>query len=89
MNQRWSSVIFNKNSDTIEIINADTMDVPVNEFDGKVVYGEKNVLGPNKVLTGHYREMVPTLKSLQKLEKSAQTSFLDLLNREAGLIKHW
>lgn len=75
--------------DTIEIINADTMDVPVNEFDGKVVYGEKNVMGPNKVLTGHYREMVPTLKNLQKLEKSAQTSFLDLVNREAGLIKHW
>lgn len=65
------------------------MDVPVNEFDGKVVYGEKNSLGPNKVLTGHYREMIPTLRSLQKLEKSAQGSFLNLVTREQGLIKHW
>ena len=65
------------------------MEVPVNEFDGKVVYGEKNIMGPNKVLTGHYREMIPTLQSLQKLEKSAQGSFLDLVTRERGLNKHW
>ena len=65
------------------------MEVPVNEFDGKVVYGEKNVLGPSKVLTGHYREMVPTLKSLQKLEKSAQGSFIDLFSRKQGLLKYW
>ena len=75
--------------DTIEHIDAQSMDVPVNEFDGKVVYGEKNVLGTNKILTGHYREMIPTLRNLRSLEKSAQGSFLDLVNRSQGMHKHW
>lgn len=75
--------------DTIEHIDAQSMDVPVNEFDGKVVYGEKNVLGTNKILTGHYREMIPTLRNLRTLEKSAQGSFLDLVNRSQGIHKHW
>jgi ATP-dependent RNA helicase DDX1 len=65
------------------------MDVPINEFDGKVVYGEKNIIGKQTVLTGHFREMIPTLANLQKLEKSAQSSFLNLVNRQQGLHKHW
>ena len=43
----------------------------------------------NKKLTGHFREMVPTLKQLKSLEKTAQSSFITLSQRPAGLIQHW
>jgi ATP-dependent RNA helicase DDX1 len=55
------------------------MSVPVNEFDGKVVYGRKNIEGSNNILTGHYRELLPTLNELKRLEKCAQGSFIELL----------
>ena len=69
-------------------MNPVTLAVPVNEFDGKVVYGEKN-MKTNKILTGHYREMLPTLSMLKTLEKTAQSSFITLTQRKPGIIQNW
>ena len=82
------SKVLCKSLDTIDEVDPNSLQVPTNEFDGKVVYGEKN-LQANKVLTGHYREMLPTLSMLKTMEKTAQSSFITLSQRKPGLIQHW
>ena len=74
--------------DTIDEASALTLDVPVNEFDGKVVYGEKNMKSKLK-LTGHFNELEPKLKMLRQAEKLSQTQFIMLSQRQAGLVQHW
>lgn len=59
---------------TVQQVNTD-MKVPVNEFDGKVVYGDKK----RSVGTGykdHVVQMVPVVQRLAELECQAQTAFL-------------
>lgn len=59
---------------TIEHVDKD-IKVPVNQFDGKVVYGEKR----KKQGSGyqdHVTQLVPVVKRLAELESSAQTAFL-------------
>ncbi|XP_075984261.1 ATP-dependent RNA helicase Ddx1 [Anticarsia gemmatalis] len=61
---------------TIQQIEPD-MKVPCNEFDGKVVYGEKR----KQAGTGyqdHVSQMAPVVKSLQELESQAQLYYLKM-----------
>ena len=61
---------------TIETIEAD-MKVPINEFDGKVVYGEKARSGSG-LYQGHVNSLAPAVAELAALERQTQTSFLSL-----------
>ncbi|XP_040848781.1 ATP-dependent RNA helicase DDX1 isoform X1 [Ochotona curzoniae] len=51
--------------------------VPVDEFDGKVTYGQKRAAGGGSY-QGHVDILAPTVQELAALEKEAQTSFLHL-----------
>ncbi|CAH1779368.1 unnamed protein product [Owenia fusiformis] len=51
--------------------------VPVNEFDGKVVYGQKQT-NKGSGYKGHVEFLAPTVKELAELEKQAQSSFIHL-----------
>ncbi|XP_015247722.1 PREDICTED: ATP-dependent RNA helicase DDX1 [Cyprinodon variegatus] len=51
--------------------------VPVDEFDGKVTYGQRRALGGGNY-KGHVDVLAPTVKELALLEREAQTSFLHL-----------
>ncbi|XP_054978813.1 ATP-dependent RNA helicase DDX1 [Sorex araneus] len=51
--------------------------VPVDEFDGKVTYGQKRAVGGGNY-KGHVDVLAPTVQELAALEKEAQTSFLHL-----------
>uniref|UniRef100_A0A8C3WSU5 ATP-dependent RNA helicase n=1 Tax=Catagonus wagneri TaxID=51154 RepID=A0A8C3WSU5_9CETA len=51
--------------------------VPVDEFDGKVTYGQKRTIGGGNY-KGHVDILAPTVQELAALEKEAQTSFLHL-----------
>lgn len=51
--------------------------VPVDDFDGKVVYGKKRA-GGGGLYKGHVDILAPTVQELAALEKEAQTSFLQL-----------
>ncbi|ERE68537.1 ATP-dependent RNA helicase DDX1-like protein [Cricetulus griseus] len=51
--------------------------VPVDEFDGKVTYGQKRAAGGGNY-KGHVDILAPTVQELAALEKEAQTSFLHL-----------
>jgi ATP-dependent RNA helicase DDX1 len=51
------------------------MKVPMNEFDGKVVYGEK-VKNKGSGYQDHVNQLVPIVKSLAELETAAQKYFL-------------
>ena len=82
------TIVWQNLLDTIDEASALTLDVPVNEFDGKVVYGEKNMKNKLK-LTGHFNELEPKLKMLRQAEKLSQTQFIMLSQRQAGLIQHW
>ncbi|PVD20486.1 hypothetical protein C0Q70_18642 [Pomacea canaliculata] len=61
---------------TIDRVGND-FDVPVNEFDGKVTYGQKRK-GGGSLYKGHVEFLAPTVSELAQLEKAAQTSFIDL-----------
>lgn len=55
-----------------------SMDVPVNDFDGKVVYGQKNL----RMGTGyedHVEQLGPTVRKLTDLELQSQSLFLKRL----------
>ncbi|XP_065839715.1 ATP-dependent RNA helicase DDX1-like [Oscarella lobularis] len=58
------------------------MKVPVNEFDGKVVYGEKRS-GSGGNYEYHTAQLAPSVKELAQLEFEAQKSFLNM--RSYGL----
>ena len=52
-----------------------TFDVPVNEFDGKITYGEKK--GKKGVVCeSHVTQLKPSVELLAEFEKKAQTTFL-------------
>lgn len=51
------------------------MEVPVNEFDGKVVYGEK-LQNKGTGYVDHVQQLAPIVQQLARLEAKAQTSFL-------------
>lgn len=60
---------------TIQQIETD-FKVPVNEFDGKVTYGEKRKqIG--SLFETHTTQMAPTVQDLSALEKQAQSMFLN------------
>ncbi|KAI7799718.1 ATP-dependent RNA helicase DDX1 [Triplophysa rosa] len=51
--------------------------VPVDEFDGKVTYGQRRATGGG-LYKGHVDILAPTVRELANLEREAQTSFLHL-----------
>ncbi|XP_048858219.1 ATP-dependent RNA helicase DDX1 [Brienomyrus brachyistius] len=51
--------------------------VPVDEFDGKVTYGQRRAAGGGQY-KGHVEALAPTVQELSALEREAQTSFLHL-----------
>ncbi|KAL4234932.1 ATP-dependent RNA helicase ddx1 [Mactra antiquata] len=61
---------------TIDQIKPD-MKVPINEFDGKVTYGQVRRAGGSGY-KGHVESLAPAVMELAKLEKRVQTSFIDL-----------
>ncbi|KAH9641467.1 hypothetical protein HF086_006083 [Spodoptera exigua] len=61
---------------TIQQIATD-MKVPANEFDGKVVYGQK-LKQTGSGYQDHVSQMAPVVKSLQELESQAQLYYLKL-----------
>lgn len=65
--------------ETVAVVDA-TMDVPVDEFDGKIVYGEKRGRGA-AAYAGHADVLAPSVAELSELEHLAQTSFLHLRNK--------
>uniref|UniRef100_A0A1A9UP81 ATP-dependent RNA helicase n=1 Tax=Glossina austeni TaxID=7395 RepID=A0A1A9UP81_GLOAU len=54
------------------------MSVPVNDFDGKVVYGEKN-LSTGTGYKDHVEQLVPVVRKLTDLELQSQSLFLKRL----------
>ena len=53
------------------------LDVPVDEFDGKVVYGEKRKTNVG-AKRGHVDALAPSLHHLIDLEQRTQINFLDM-----------
>ncbi|XP_047483483.1 ATP-dependent RNA helicase Ddx1-like isoform X1 [Penaeus chinensis] len=51
------------------------MKVPVDEFDGKVVYGEKRAAAGSNYQT-HVEQLAPAVKELAELERQTQTIYL-------------
>ncbi|XP_034000001.1 ATP-dependent RNA helicase DDX1 isoform X5 [Trematomus bernacchii] len=51
--------------------------VPLDDFDGKVTYGQRKVLGGGNY-KGHVDALAPTVLELANLEREAQSSFLHL-----------
>ena len=52
-----------------------TFDVPVNEFDGKITYGEKKG-EKGMVCESHVTQLKQSVELLAEFEKMAQTTFL-------------
>ena len=53
-----------------------SFDVPVNEFDGKITYGEKRRAGAGGGFKYHTDQLAPSVKQLSKMEHMAQSNFL-------------
>ena len=53
-----------------------TFDVPINEFDGKITYGEKRGSGGSGGFKYHTEQLAPSVELLTKMEKQAQSNFL-------------
>ena len=54
---------------------SNTFEVPVDEYDGKITYGEK-MRGKGPAYEGHVAQLAPSVARLTKMEKLAQTTFL-------------
>eukprot|EP00052_Salpingoeca_macrocollata_P019479 m.161786 g.161786 ORF g.161786 m.161786 type:complete len:730 (-) comp20982_c0_seq2:69-2258(-) len=65
---------------SIPLVGSD-FSIPVNEFDGKVVYGEKRTTGNETQYKGHADQLAPSVKELSALERQAQESFLTFRSR--------
>ncbi|XP_052229582.1 ATP-dependent RNA helicase DDX1-like isoform X2 [Dreissena polymorpha] len=61
---------------TIDQIQPD-IKVPINEFDGKVTYGQKRK-NTGSGYEGHVATLAPAVMELARLEKHAQTSYINL-----------
>lgn len=59
---------------TVQIIGTD-LKVPMNEFDGKVVYGEKRK-NKGSSYQDHVKQLVPIVEELANLESTAQSIFI-------------
>lgn len=59
---------------TIQQVDKD-LNVPVNEFDGKVVYGQK-IQNKGTGYEDHVKQLSPIVQNLARLETKAQTAFL-------------
>ena len=59
--------------------------VPVNEFDGRITYGEHK---RRKGLTneGHVAQLAPSVTRLADMERLAQTNFI---NMQSGAARKW
>ena len=55
----------------------DTFAIPVNEYDGKVTYGEKR-LSSKGAYQGHVDQLAPAVQQLAAMEHLAQTTFLNM-----------
>ncbi|KAM7445988.1 ATP-dependent RNA helicase ddx1 [Porites harrisoni] len=66
--------------ETISVIQPN-MKVSVNEFDGKVQYGEKR-RRVGTMFETHTAELAPSVRELAEMEFKAQTSFLSLQHRD-------
>ena len=66
--------------ETIPKVSA-SFDVPVNEYDGKITYGEKRTGNGLKFET-HIDLLAPSVDELSKLERMSQSIFLKM--REGG-----
>uniref|UniRef100_A0A673GLA8 ATP-dependent RNA helicase n=1 Tax=Sinocyclocheilus rhinocerous TaxID=307959 RepID=A0A673GLA8_9TELE len=60
-----------------EDLNYTYFKLPVDEFDGKVTYGQRRTAGGG-LYKGHVDILAPTVQELASLEREAQTSFLHL-----------
>lgn len=56
------------------------LDIPADEFDGKVTYGAKRKATSNSLYANHVQQMAPTVADLAELEKQAQMSYLSLFH---------
>jgi ATP-dependent RNA helicase DDX1 len=54
-----------------------SLDVPVDEFEGKVIYGDKRKVNVNKY-KGHVEILAPSVKELIDLETKTQIAFLNM-----------
>ena len=63
-----------------------SFDVPVNEFDGKITYGEKRGTGGPSVFQYHTQQLAPSVEKLAKMELQAQTNFLRVQTSKSWLI---
>lgn len=59
---------------TIQQVEAD-MKVPLNEFDGKVVYGQKK-LNAGSGYQDHVKQLVPVVDELADMESKAQSIYI-------------
>ncbi len=57
-----------------------TFDVPTNEYDGKITYGEKKS-GKGFQAMGHVDQLAPSVRTLKELEKMAQSDFFKMKTR--------
>ncbi|XP_022673538.1 ATP-dependent RNA helicase DDX1-like [Varroa destructor] len=56
------------------------LDVPADEFDGKVTYGAKRKTTSCSLYANHVQQMAPTVADLAELEKQAQLGYLSLFH---------
>ena len=68
---------------TVPVVDS-TFDVPVNEFDGKITYGQKKGEGDGGLYQGHLAQLAPSVEELKRLESLAQSKFL-----KGVLTKSW
>ena len=52
------------------------LNVPLDEFDGKVVYGAKRKLGGAGLYKGHVEQLAPTVKDLALMEQQSQSKYI-------------
>ena len=62
---------------TVPIVD-NTFDVEVDEFEGKVSYGEKRKAGGGFMYEGHIEQLAPSVAELAGMERLAQSSFLKM-----------
>lgn len=62
-----------------------SFDVPVDEFEGKVTYGEKRKANGGSVYDGHIEQLAPSVAELASMEHLAQTAFLKMRSSK----RHW
>ena len=62
---------------TVPIVD-NSFDVPVDEYEGKVSYGEKRRANGGFVYEGHVEQLAPSVAKLASMEHLAQSSFLKM-----------